>query len=192
MEVCNKETRAWIEKLVGGGNVVWSCNFSKGEFKSTYYRVKGHLLGIPCGLAACKAVNATQRYGLEKHDTVGLWNVVATSRKFQKHDDPLPFLRNASSKFGGGAEIQPQKRRAAPTYAPMDKTYQQDKRDEVDLTVAFFFYLNFISFNVARSPFFIEMCPTLVKKAPIGYMPPTSERLTTTLLAKAKKEEEKS
>lgn len=46
-------------KLGGGGNVIWTCNFCKKEFKSTYYRVKGHLLGLPCGLAACKAVTVT-------------------------------------------------------------------------------------------------------------------------------------
>ena len=27
-------------KLGGGGNVSWTCNFRKNEFKSTYYRVK--------------------------------------------------------------------------------------------------------------------------------------------------------
>ena len=78
--------------------------------------------GIPCKLATCKGVNATQRYELEKEDTVGLGNV-ATSKKVQKHDDTLPFLRNLTNKFGSGAEIQPQKRRAAPTYGPMDKIY---------------------------------------------------------------------
>ena len=41
-------------KLGGGGNVVWTCNFCKNEFKSTYYRVKGHLLAQPCGLSSCK------------------------------------------------------------------------------------------------------------------------------------------
>ena len=118
--------------------------------------------GIPCKLAACKGVNATQRYELEKEDTVGLGNVAATSKKFQKPDGPLPFLRNASTKLGSGAEIQPQKRRAAPTYCPMEKIYHEEKREEIDLTVAFFFYLNFIFFNVACSPFFIDMYRNLV------------------------------
>ena len=31
------------EKLGGGGNVSWTCNFCKNKFKRTYYRVKGHL-----------------------------------------------------------------------------------------------------------------------------------------------------
>jgi hypothetical protein len=62
---------------------------------------------------------------------------------------------------------------------------------KLDLTIAFFFYLNFISFNVARSPIFIEMCRALTEGAPSGYVPPGSEKLRTTLLTKAKKEVEK-
>ena len=73
----------------------------------------------------------------------------------------------------------------------MDKIFKQEAREEMDLTIAFDFYLNFISFNVARSPFFIEMCRGLVEKAPSGYMPPSSEKLRTTLLIKAKKEVDK-
>ena len=175
-------------KSDGGGNVLWSCNFCKGQFKSTYYRVKGHLLGLPCGLGACPGISFNQRKELEKEDAVGLGNVAATSKKKSKHDDPLPFLRNTSSRFGSGSEIQPTKKRAAQSYGPMDKIFQQETRQEVDLTVAFFFYLNFISFNVARSPLFIEMCRSLVEKAPSGYVPPSSEKLRTSLLFKAKKE----
>jgi hypothetical protein len=83
---------------------------------------------------------------------------------------------------------QARKRGAA---GPMDKIFQREKREEVDLTIGFFFYLNFISFNVARSPLFLEMCRDLIDQAPIGYVPPNSEKLRTTLLVKAKKEVDK-
>ena len=125
---------------------------------------------------------------MEKEDAVGLGNAATASKQMSKSDDPLPFLRNTSNKFGSGDEIQPTKKRAAQNYGPMDKIYQKETRDEVDLTVAFHFYLNFISFNVARSPFFIEMCRALVEKAPRGYVLPSSEKLKTTLFVKAKKE----
>jgi hypothetical protein len=59
------------------------------------------------------------------------------------------------------------------------------------LQLGFFFYLNFISFNVAQSPLFIEMCRGLTQGAPSGYVPPRSEKLRTTLLTKAKKEVDK-
>lgn len=108
MEVCNKATGAQIEAW-WGGIVRWTCNYCRNQFRSTYYLVKGHLLGLPCELATCKAVNATQRNEMEKEDTVCLGNVAATSKKIQKHHDPIPFVRNPSSKFGNEAEIQPPK-----------------------------------------------------------------------------------
>eukprot|EP00253_Pinus_taeda_P025575 PITA_25575 len=73
----------------------------------------------------------------------------------------------------------------------MDKIFQKKRREELDFTIAFFFYQNFISFNVARSPLFVEMCRALTQGAPAGYVPPGSEKLRTTLLMKAKKEVQK-
>ena len=73
----------------------------------------------------------------------------------------------------------------------MDKIFHKEKREELDLTITFFFYQNFISFNVACSPLFIEMWRALTQTAPSGYVPPRSEKLRTTLLTKAKKEVEK-
>jgi len=185
-------TKKHVPKTGPGGNVHWSCNFCKGEFKSTYFRVKGHLLGLPCGIGACKKISPREKMDLEREDAAGFGNVVAASRKTSKNEDPLPFLRNSNSSRFGRKEIQPAKKRAAQTYGgPMDKIFRREQRDEVDLTLAFFFYLNFISFNVARSPMFIEMCRALVDRAPIGYVPPSSEKLRTTLLVKARKEVDK-
>ena len=70
----------------------------------------------------------------------------------------------------------------------MGRIFQQEAREEVDLTIVFFFYLNFISFNVAQSPLFIEMCQSLLYRAPTSYVPHCSKKLRTTLLVKARKE----
>eukprot|EP00253_Pinus_taeda_P032925 PITA_32925 len=98
------------------------------------------------------------------------------------NEDPLPFLRKATTKFPFKSSTstggQASKRRVL---GPMDKIFQKERREELDLTIAFFFYQNFISFNVARSPLFIET----------RYVPPRSEKLRTTLLTKAKKEVQK-
>ncbi|KAH9314690.1 hypothetical protein KI387_023317, partial [Taxus chinensis] len=48
-------------KLFGRGNIVWTYNYCHLKFKSTYYRDKRHLLGLKCGLGACKSVNYAQR-----------------------------------------------------------------------------------------------------------------------------------
>jgi hypothetical protein len=145
-------------------------------------------LGTPCGLGACPRVDASKRRELEREANVGKGIVAATSRKTE-NEDPLPFLRNPSSKHPiGGGSATTRKRHAM---GPMDKIFQQERRDELDPTIGFFFYLNFISFNVARSPLFIEMCRCLTQGAPAGYVPPSSERLRTTLLVKEKRQVEK-
>lgn len=73
----------------------------------------------------------------------------------------------------------------------MDMIFQKKKREELYVTIAFFFYQNFISFNVACSHLFIEMCRALTRGAPSRYVPLGSEKLRTTLLTKAKKEVDK-
>ena len=129
-----------------------------------------------------------------KEDQEGLGNVAATRNK--KDEYPLPFLRKSSA-------IQPpfppsigdthlsKKRPSSGGIGPMDKIFQQEAREEVDLAIAFLFYLNFISFNVARSPLYFETVRTILERAPSGYVPPGSEKLRTTLLVKAKKEVDK-
>jgi hypothetical protein len=125
-------------KLKGGGNVLWTCGFFHNEFKSTYYRVKGHLLGQPCELGPCKSVSVSKRREMEKEDSVGLGKVAAACKK-NKNEDPLPFVRNSSSQFqfgsGNGSATQQARKKAT---GPMDKIFQQEKRDEVDLTIGFF------------------------------------------------------
>jgi hypothetical protein len=91
-------------------------------------------------------VSASKQRELEREANVGKGIVATTSRK-TKNEDPLPFLMKPSSKhpFGGGSATT----RKRPAMGPMDKIFQQERRDELDLTIGFFFYLNFISFNVA-------------------------------------------
>ena len=140
----------------------WTSNFCKNDFKSTYYQVKSHLLGLPnCGISSCKGVSVIQRKEMGKEDQEGLGNVAATSKK--KDEGPLPFLRKPSTirppfPPSRGHTHPAKKRPSSSGLGPMDKIFQQEAREEVDLTIAFFFYLNFISFNVARSPLFFEMC----------------------------------
>jgi hypothetical protein len=138
-------------------------------------------------------MSTSKRREMSKKDAVGLGKVATTSKKIQ-NDDPLPFLKKPSNNFKFGSRSatqvtqQARKRGAA---SPIDKIFQREKREEVDLTIGFFFFLNFISFNVAQSPLFLEMCRALIDPAPIRYVPLNSEKLRTTLLVKAKKEVDK-
>ena len=115
------------ENLGGGGNVCWTCNFCKNEFKSTYYRVKGHLLALSsCGIYSCKSVSVSLRRDMGKEDQEGLGNVAAASKK--KNED-LPFLRKPSSirpPFPPSrGDAHPAKKRPSSS-GPMDKIFQQE------------------------------------------------------------------
>ena len=134
--------------------------FARMTSRAHTTELKGHLLGLPnCGISSCKGVSVIQRKEMGKEDQEGLGKVATASKK--KDEDPLPFLRKPSSIR---PPFQPSRGHTYPTRnrpsssGPMDKIFQQEAREEVNLTIAFFFYLNFISFNVARSPLFIEMC----------------------------------
>jgi hypothetical protein len=63
---------------------------------------------------------------MERENKVGLGKVAVASRK-HKNEDPLPFLRKLSSRFGSGTVIQPARKRPTPSGGPMDKIFQQAK-----------------------------------------------------------------
>jgi hypothetical protein len=83
----------------GGGNVQWKCNFCHNTFKSTYYRVKGHLLALPgCGIGACTSCSFTKEERNGKR--VQCWyGKCGCKIKKTKNEDPLPFLRKGTTKF---------------------------------------------------------------------------------------------
>lgn len=102
--------------------------------------MKDHLLALPrCGVGACKAVPLQKMKEMEKEFIVGMANLVAKSRK-TKNDDPLPFLRKGTTKFPFESPVGGQAaKRKAISLGPMDKIFQKEKWEELDLTIAFFF-----------------------------------------------------
>ena len=60
-------------------------------------------------------------------------------KKKNKNDDPLPFLRKSSNKFHSKTFSRGESaKRKATAVGPMDKIFQKEKREEFDLTIAFF------------------------------------------------------
>jgi hypothetical protein len=82
-------------------------------------------------------VSVSKRREMEKEDNVGMGKVATTCKK-NKNEDRFPLLRNSSGKFqfGSGSGSATTRKRAT---GPMDKIFQQEKREEVDLTIGFFF-----------------------------------------------------
>ena len=75
---------------------------------------------------------------MERDAFVGVANVAAKTKQ-NKNDDPLPFLRKSNNKFpfesssGGQAA-----KRKVIALVPMDKIFQKEKWEELDLTIFFF------------------------------------------------------
>ena len=86
-------------------------------------------MGLPCGLAACKAVSVTQLREMEREDHAGLGKVEERSKK-KINEDPLPFLRKPSSTrpppsiYGSEVDIQPTRNRQTPS-GLMGRIFQQ-------------------------------------------------------------------
>ena len=55
-------------------------------------------------------MSATKRREIEREDKIGSMKVAATSKK-QKNEDPLPFLRKLTGRFGSGTASQPLRKR---------------------------------------------------------------------------------
>ena len=132
-------------KLKGGGNVLWTCSFFNNHFKRTYFWVKGHFLGTLCGLGPCQGVSASKWRELEREANVGEGIVAAASRK-TKNEDPLPFLNHlANTHLGVG--VQQQERGLQ--WVQWTRYYNKRGIWVGSYHWVFFFYFNFISFNVA-------------------------------------------
>ena len=93
-------------------------------------------------------MSVTQRREIEREDHVGLGKAAAKN-KIEKNEDPLPFLKKPSStrpplnRYGSEVDTHPTRKNLT-TSGPMDSIFQQEVQEEVDLTIAFFFYVNFI------------------------------------------------
>ena len=64
---------------------------------------------------------------------------------------------------------------------PLDRAFQNEKRDIADRKIGRCIIANGVSFNFVRSPYFREMVDA-INEAPRGYKPPGYEKLRTTIL----------
>lgn len=172
--------RRYVTMLDNGSSNKWICNFRcKPEpYTGTYSRVRAHLIGLlpgqkSQGIAICPKVSREDREKMKS-----------------EHDE-------AKRVFGGCTRKTPISS-AIPvaSHVPMasmsmdegrDGSYRLkvSSKDEVDGSVARFFYGCGIPINIAKSPFWVDMV-RYINEAPKGYEPPSSEKIKTTLLDKEK------
>ena len=69
---------------------------------------------------------------------------------------------------------------------PLDKAFENEKREVVDIKIGRCLITNGVSFNLVRSPYWREMVQ-VINEAPRGYRAPGYEKLRTTILHNVKK-----
>ncbi|XP_058759672.1 uncharacterized protein LOC131632983 [Vicia villosa] len=150
-----------------GGNKLWRCNFCQKEVRSSYSRVRFHLLKIAGeGVHVCPKVTDILLTDLNR--ICG----EAENRLKPKHV-PLP-----SSKPSQIPPVVPQKRRKS----IIENAFNVDDRNQLRETIARMFYSGGLSFHLARNPYYVSSYSFAANHNLSGFLPPSYNALRTTLL----------
>ena len=182
-----------ITQCPGGGAYIWKCNYCNIQHRSSYSRVKLHLLGpageginmclgsdkkgLPAALIvalakeqedADKAIAKTKRSASKKTN-------LPTPSSDQTNTRTHPFLPMPTTNDEDEDPSLLSRKRG-----PLDRAFQNEKRDIADRKIGRLIS-NGVSFNFVRSPYFREMVEA-INDAPHGYKPPGYEKLRTIIL----------
>lgn len=154
----------------------WVCTFGCKEdpYTGSYNRIRAHLLGIKPGeksqgIVKCNKVSVEERRSMQQEEEDARELYGGPIRKRSKPDAPTVPTGN---KYDGGSHS-------------VKGMFNMATREDTDTKVARFFYGCGISFNVARSPLWIDAVKA-INESPRGYRAPGSEKIRTTLLDKEK------
>ncbi|XLU21034.1 hypothetical protein S245_057100, partial [Arachis hypogaea] len=129
------------------------------------------------GIRFCAKVTSTKLEELKKLDSES--TLLHESKKAKSI--PLPPLSNAS-------EIDSRKRRAT---GPLEKTFNMNARETLDLHIARMFFSSGLPFHLAKNPYFVKAFSYAANNYIDGYIPPEYNKLRTTLLEKEKQHVER-
>ncbi|XP_056167042.1 uncharacterized protein LOC115679450 isoform X2 [Syzygium oleosum] len=186
----NKPLWRYITKLAthsdAGGNVSWKCNFCEKDFKSSYTRIRAHLLMISGkGIGKCGKVEKKDLFEMERLDeevNTRLMSIVPKN---------VPLPPSSFSISGGGegmdSSFDSKKRKiGSGSGGSIEKALNMTERERLDYEIARMFYSAGLSFNLARNPYFQSAFTYAANHNIAGYVPPKYNLLRTTLLQKEK------
>ncbi|GFZ04851.1 hypothetical protein Acr_17g0004230 [Actinidia rufa] len=171
-----------VVTTVGGGwgNQTWNCNYCNKKVVGLYTKVKGHLMRLAHhNVEGCMAISDDILEAIKEHET-------AEARKAQQ---TLNVRRKADYvSIPEGSDLLQQKKRKgmASGKDALVSSFNVAERDVADKEAARMFYASGLPFNFARSPYFRKYSLTLANSRLAGYVPPSFNRLRTTLLAQEK------
>lgn len=147
----------------GSGTKRWKCNHCNLRYNGSYSRVRAHLLGFTgVGVKSCPSIDKSLREEFRRLEEERL------QRKKKKN--PL------NAKIG---------KRMKNCQLNFTNPIRNIAKEDVDETIARFFYADGLNMDVVNSPYFREMIRALAAFGP-GYVPPSRDMLSDTFLSKEK------
>ncbi|GKD51872.1 hAT dimerization domain, ribonuclease H-like domain protein, partial [Tanacetum coccineum] len=155
----------------GGGVWKFTCNRCSETRQGSYSRVRAHLLGIKgTGIATCKSTTAGDRQKMKQLED-------AYEKKKAESN-----AKEVALPCEGGVGFK--KRKGSST--PIERAFGVEIRDQLDQEIARMFYTEGLPFNLARNPHYLRAFQFVAANKIDGYVPPSYNKLRTTLLQKEK------
>ncbi|KAI3440221.1 uncharacterized protein J3R85_003841 [Psidium guajava] len=185
-EDLNKPLWRFITKLANhsdaGGNCFWKCNFCEKDFKSSYIRIRAHLLMISGrGIAKCAKVEKRDLLEMERLDA-------EVNNRLQSNvptNVPLPPSSCSSVQMDSSFDCKKRKMGSG-SGGSIEKAFNMSQREHLDHLIARMFYSAGLPFNLANNPYFHEAFTYAANHNIASYVPPKFNLLRTSLLQKEK------
>ena len=153
-----------------GGNAKVQCRLCDKGFQGSYSRVKAHLLKISgFGVSFCRVVTVHVLEQLQAEISAAN----AAAGRAMPRDIPLPTERN-------------EKMRKRKGVSAIESSFNLEVRSQLDELIARMFYTAGLPFNLARNPYFRKAFIFAANHPIGGYVPPSYNKLRTTLLVQEK------
>ncbi|PWA44843.1 hypothetical protein CTI12_AA525250 [Artemisia annua] len=166
---------SYVTKLekqgVSGGCWKFKCNVCNDIRKGSYSRVRAHLLGLKgFGISICKSATAAQKLEMKQLEEA----YEAKKAESKAKEVALPCEAGLGFKKRKGSS------------GPLERAFGVETRDQLDQEIARMFYTGGLPFNLARNPHYHRAFQFAAANKIDGYVPPSYNKLRTTLLQKEK------
>ncbi|XP_049935506.1 uncharacterized protein LOC116258805 isoform X2 [Nymphaea colorata] len=152
----------------GGGNVRFVCGFCQDAFVGSYTRVRAHLLKLPhFGIRACSKISTEK---------------VREFKKLHEHADSIQKKKSSAIATDVSMPLKGVDKKRKTCQSTIETYFNSCGRAELDRMIGKFFFSSGIPFSVAENPYWKKFVTALANSKLSGYVPPSPERLRTSLL----------
>ncbi|XP_022156306.1 uncharacterized protein LOC111023231 isoform X2 [Momordica charantia] len=172
-----------------GGNVSWQCNFCQETKRSSYTRVRAHLMKLSgYGIGICQKVTLKDVAEMQRLEDEAK---IRKEKNAPKKVILPPPSHNQAQSCGSMSDYsfsfsttKPKKRKSSSS--TLEKSFNMTTHDQLHSEIAKMFYSSGLPFQLARNPHFVRAFTFAANNLLSGYVPPGYNMLRTTLLQREK------